>query len=62
MKPDEAVARHATSTSADSDGAAVSATDASSLGDSTLNVNLGIPVIVVLTKVRVMAACRVIVA
>jgi len=51
VKPDEAVAsqaRHSvtTPTAADGDGASL-------LGDNTLVVNLGIPVIVVLTKVCV---------
>ena len=50
VKPEEAQARHtvSTATSADSDGAVAAAP---SLGDSTLTVNIGIPIVVVLTKV-----------
>ena len=51
VKPEEAAAvqvRHVVATPADSDGAVAAA---SSLDDNTLSVNLGIPIVVVLTKV-----------
>ena len=59
MKPEDgatAQARRSVSaaTSADSDGPLAAS---ASLGDNTLTVNLGIPIIVVLTKVCFTATC-----
>jgi len=61
MKPEDGASDQARSaasaaTSADSDGAAAAA---SSLGDNTLTVNLGIPIVVVVTKVcYVIVSCE----